>query len=201
MAEPDTPGSGGVQTLMPQEARDRLAEDAGTAAGAAQDSFEAVKDEAVTQFNAIKDEAQSQLANATDKAKGFAGEQKDAAGDQLGGVAAAITRVADELGDQPAVAGYARELAGGLQRVSDTVKNNNVDELLAMAEDFGRTQPVAFLGAAALAGFVASRFVLASANRRKATADTTNRSVDGDTGAASGPSNDTSTSPQLGGAS
>ena len=29
-----------------------------------------------------------------------------------------------------------------------------------MAEDFGRTQPVAFLGAAALAGFVASRFVL-----------------------------------------
>ena len=51
------------------------------------------------------------------------------------------------------------------------MKNRNVDELLAMAEDFGRTQPVAFLGAAALAGFVASRFVLSSANRRKASGD------------------------------
>jgi hypothetical protein len=34
-----------------------------------------------------------------------------------------------------------------------------------MAQDFGRKQPAAFIGAAALLGFVASRFVMASANR------------------------------------
>ena len=46
------------------------------------------------------------------------------------------------------------------------MRNRDVDDLIAMAEDFGRRQPVAFMGAAALAGFLASRFLLASAKRR-----------------------------------
>jgi len=54
-----------------------------------------------------------------------------------------------------------------MKRVSERMKTGNIDELVGIAEDFGRTQPVAFLGAAALAGFVASRFVLSSANRRQ----------------------------------
>jgi hypothetical protein len=48
-----------------------------------------------------------------------------------------------------------------------TIEDRDVDDLLGMTQDFGRRQPVAFLGAAALAGFVASRFALASAHRRE----------------------------------
>lgn len=156
-------------SILPKEAQDKVMSDAAGLASTAQEAVAGVKDEAVTQLGNLKEQAQTQLSDATEKAKSFAGEQKDAAGEQLSGVADAISKVASELKDQPQIAGYANELASGIKRVSDTVKNRNVDELLAMAEDFGRTQPVAFLGAAALAGFVASRFVLSSANRRKST--------------------------------
>jgi ElaB/YqjD/DUF883 family membrane-anchored ribosome-binding protein len=168
MDEPENspPGLEAVSRILPPGTQDQLSSDANDLADTAKQTLAAVKDEAAEQFDNIKAEAQDQLATATDKAKSFAGEQKDAAGEQLGSVASAISKVADELQDQPVVAGYAHDLADGIQRVSDTVKTRNVDELLAMAEDFGRSQPVAFLGAAALAGFVASRFVLSSANRR-----------------------------------
>jgi ElaB/YqjD/DUF883 family membrane-anchored ribosome-binding protein len=171
MSDPDNsiPGRATATSILPKEAQDRVMSDAADLASTAQEAVAGVKDEAVTQLGNLKDQAQTQLSDATEKAKSFAGEQKDAAGEQLSGVADAISKVASELQDQPQIAGYANELASGIKRVSDTVKNRNVDELLAMAEDFGRTQPVAFLGVAALAGFVASRFVLSSANRRKAT--------------------------------
>jgi hypothetical protein len=136
------PGVDAVSRMLPPVAQDKLRTDAQNLSDAAQQTVATVKAEASEQLGAIKEEAQSQFANA-------------------------ISKGADELQDQPVVAEYAHDLADGIRRVSDTVKNNNVDELLAMAEDFGRTQPVAFLGAAALAGFVASRFVLSSANRRK----------------------------------
>ena len=156
-------------SFLPKDAQEKVLSGAGDIAKAAKEAASSIKDEALSQFDVVKDQAQSQISEATDKAKSFAGEQKDAAGEQLSGVADAISKVAKELQDQPAIAGYANDLAGGIKRVSETVKSRNVDELLAMAEDFGRTQPVAFLGAAALAGFVASRFMLSSANRRKST--------------------------------
>ena len=169
--EDSLPGLATAASLLPEDAQGKVIADAAELTSTAKEAVESVKVEAVNQFGNLKEQAQSQFSDATEKAKSFAGEQKDAAGDQLSGVADAISKVANELQDQPAIAGYANELAGGIKRVSETVKNRNVDELLAMAEDFGRTQPVAFLGAAALAGFVASRFVLSSANRRKAASD------------------------------
>ena len=69
-------------------------------------------------------------------------------------------------GDQQTIARYARDLAQGLSRVGTELKRRDTDDLLGAAESFGRNQPVAFLGAAALTGFVASRFALASAQRR-----------------------------------
>ena len=56
-------------------------------------------------------------------------------------------------------------LADGASRISETVRDNDVDAILSMAQDFGRKQPAAFVGAAALLGFAASRFLLASAKR------------------------------------
>ena len=69
---------------------------------------------------------------------------------------------------------YVRMVADGAIKLTSTVRDNNVDDILAIAEDFGRKQPVAFMGAAALLGFVASRFMVASASRR---ADQTNSST------------------------
>jgi F0F1-type ATP synthase membrane subunit b/b' len=156
-------GSAGLG-LIPQEAQSEF----GAAKETLQDNIDTVRQHASEDVESLKAEAKSQIGAATDKAKGFAGDQKEMAATQLSGIAAAITKVAEELQrtDQSAVAGYARDLAGGVGKFADTVQNKNVDDLMGMAEDFGRKQPVAFLGAAALAGFVASRFALASAHRR-----------------------------------
>jgi F0F1-type ATP synthase membrane subunit b/b' len=157
-------GSGLTSNPLQQKAQTEF----GAAKETLQDNLDTVRQHASEDIESLKTEAKSQIGAATDKAKGFAGEQKDMAASQLSGIAAAITKVADELqqSDQGAVAGYARDLASGVGKFADTVQNKNVDDLMGMAEDFGRKQPVAFLGAAALAGFVASRFALASAHRR-----------------------------------
>lgn len=164
MSAQNTSGTGGAGSMGGDS---QLKADLDTMTDKAKDELAAVGEEAKSQFAELKHEAQDQIAAATEKAKGFAGEQKDLAANQLDGVASAISKVADELqGDQSAVAGYAQDLAGGIRKVSETVKGRNVDELMGMVEDFGRQQPVAFLGAAALAGFVASRFMMSSTQRR-----------------------------------
>ena len=114
----------------------------------------------------MKDAAAAQLGEAAEKARSFAGEHKDVAAAQIGGVSTALDKVADELAQDdhaaPA-ADYARKLAAETRRVSDTLRESSIDDLMGMAQRFGRRQPVAFLGAAALAGFVAGRFAMASA--------------------------------------
>lgn len=118
------------------------------------------------QAASLGEEALSQLDSATQQAKSMAAEQKDLLAEQLGGVSDALQKVADELdtGNESS-ARYVRLLADGAKQITSTVRDNDVDAILAIAQDFGRRQPVAFMGAAALLGFVASRFVLASATR------------------------------------
>ena len=55
------------------------------------------------------------------------------------------------------------------EKLSTSIRDNSIDELMSQAQDFGRRQPAVFLGAAALLGFAASRFLLASANRSNQT--------------------------------
>ena len=49
-----------------------------------------------------------------------------------------------------------------LSRFADKVKDKDLREIAGIAEDFGRRQPLAFLGLAAVAGLAASRFMMAS---------------------------------------
>lgn len=123
------------------------------------------------QVGTLKEEAASQLEDVTSKAKSLASEQKDLLSEQVGGIVEAIEKVAGELeGSDASSAGYVRMVADGAKKLSSTIKDNDVDSILHMAQDFGREKPVAFMGAAALLGFAASRFVLASASRKSAPA-------------------------------
>jgi hypothetical protein len=87
--------------------------------------------------------------------------------EQVGGVAEAIGKAASDLeqSNGPS-AQYARMIADNAEKLSSVIRDNDVDQLLGMAQDFGRRQPALFVGAAALLGFAASRFVLASSKRR-----------------------------------
>ena len=77
----------------------------------------------------------------------------------------ALNKVVGELDTSSPVTGYARNIANTVENYAVTVRDSSVDELIAMSQDFGRRQPAVFLGAAALLGFVASRFLVASSHR------------------------------------
>ncbi|KQU95184.1 hypothetical protein ASC89_21475 [Devosia sp. Root413D1] len=146
---------------------DRTRSDAAALTETAQSDLSHLGEEVKQQAAAIGDEAMTQLEGATEKAKGMAADQKDLLVAQLGGVSGALQKVAGEL-DSSGEAGsrYVRMLADGAEKLTSTVRDNDVDQIIGIAQDFGRKQPVAFMGAAALLGFVASRFVLASASRK-----------------------------------
>ena len=130
-------GSGNATSgLIPNELQQKAQTELGAATDAIKDNLDIVRQHASDDVQSLKEEAKGQLGAAADKAKGFAGEQKDMAATQLSGIAAAITKVADELSqtDQGAVAGYARDLAGGVSKFADTVQNKNVDELMGIVE-------------------------------------------------------------------
>jgi hypothetical protein len=156
---------------MPGE--DTLKRDARAVAEEAQSVAQDLKQEATAQVENLADQAKAQLSQATDKVRGLASEQKDLLAAQVGGVADAMERVASDLEtSNGASAHYARMIADNAEKLSSSIRDNSVDQLMSMAQDFGRRQPAAFIGAAALLGFAASRFLTASANRPAETAQT-----------------------------
>lgn len=156
-------------SVVPPKLQAQANQDLGALGETAQHDLDAVTQRAKDDARELGQHASEKIGEATDKAKSFASDQKSLAAGQINGVAAAITKVADELDgtEQQTVARYARDLAAGISSMGKTIEDRDVDDLMGMAQDFGRKQPVAFLGAAALAGFVASRFALASSHRRE----------------------------------
>ena len=172
MTNENSGGTSSVESTgsaLPTEVGQKAREEFHNVVDTAQGDLDAIKQRAADDVSELKHQAKDHIDAAADKAKSFAGDQKNLAADQLSGIAAAVGKVADELNasDQGTIGRYARDLANGLEKMSGTVKDREVDDLVGMAQDFGRTQPVAFLGAAALAGFVASRFALASSHRQQ----------------------------------
>lgn len=104
--------------------------------------------------------AQEHLQNAAQGAKAQANEQKDSAASSLGGFAGALRKAAKES-DGGQVNRMAEWAADGLERVSSTLRQKDMDGMLRDVQSFARQQPVAFFAAAVAAGFLASRFLKA----------------------------------------
>jgi len=113
----------------------------------------------------VMDEAGEIAGDAATRAKSFAEENKGKVAEQIDSLGSVLNKAADELenSNQPMIAGYARQLAGGVQSISTTVRDKGIEELFGMVGDFARRQPALFIGGAALLGFVASRFAVSSA--------------------------------------
>jgi hypothetical protein len=100
---------------------------------------------------------------AVQAARSLIGEQQQAAASGLGEFAGALRRAArDGNGADSPVARIAESAADNLQRFSDSLRDRDLDGLLRDAESFARRQPALFIGAAALVGFLAVRFLKAS---------------------------------------
>ena len=68
----------------------------------------------------------------------------------------------------PQAAGYIPSAAEGLEQASSAIQNRSVGELVDFVEDFARRNPAAFFGTSVLAGFVLSRFLKSTGERRSA---------------------------------
>jgi len=118
-------------------------------------------------LNQAKDAVSENKATVMGKVEETVVDQKNFAARQVGGIASALEKVGSELesGDQRDVGHFAKRIGRDIQAIAIDMEGRDLGEIAGMAEDFGRREPVAFLGAAALVGLVASRFLTASAKR------------------------------------
>jgi hypothetical protein len=130
-------------------------------------SFADLTDKVAEDVSAAKDTIRQGADTAVEKVKEAVSEHTSFGARQVGGVATALEKVGAELegSDQHEVGRYARQIGRSVRRVAKQIEGKNVGEIATIAEEFGRKQPLAFLGIAALAGLTASRFLTASAKR------------------------------------
>lgn len=81
------------------------------------------------------------------------------AADVLKAVADGARTLADQLKDPStaAAADALRKTGDGLDKAADTLREQDVDELVAKSRDYVKDNPAVTIGAAALAGFVLAR--------------------------------------------
>jgi uncharacterized phage infection (PIP) family protein YhgE len=92
---------------------------------------------------------------------------KDTAAQTVEQVADAVSRASDELHQQQqdGLADYASQLAAGITRFADTLRNRSIDDLIAETQSLARRNPTAFLLGSVGVGFALSRFLKASSQR------------------------------------
>jgi hemerythrin-like domain-containing protein len=152
------------QQFAQAKARQTLTTARSTSANAAAEASATVRETG----QRVVQEAQRLTSSAQEKGRSLLHDQQHFFASQLGGVAAALHRTAQQLGEeeQGGIAQYVDQAAAGLERFSHGLQDRDLSSLLHQVEDFARRQPVAFIGSAALLGFLAARFLKSSAERR-----------------------------------
>jgi hypothetical protein len=119
----------------------------------------------VEDVKAAKDELSSAAAA---KAEALAEQGKQAGYERGAGLADATRRAADDLEEtSPEIARHIRTAADSIESVANSLRERSVGELMQDASGFARQQPVAFFGAAVLAGFAIARWRRAGRARRR----------------------------------
>ena len=136
------------QTKPPESDLVQTARDAGAAA---QERLGDLRDAALSSL----DEAKS---TATEKA----GEAKAQAADEIARTARGLEAAAEEMEGSPLQQDLLREAADGLKQIAHAVEGKSIGTMAAELSEFGRQNPVAYLGGAALVGFALARFARAS---------------------------------------
>ena len=88
--------------------------------------------------------------------------QKTRAAETVGNLAESLRQAGSGMDSQLPVGGYMRRAADQLEDLSRTLQTKDVEELVSDVEDFARSQPALFLGAAFTAGLLAARFLKSS---------------------------------------
>jgi hypothetical protein len=147
-----------------QQAAQEMRGAAAKAGSQASEATSRLRDEVAGAASDVKAEAAAVVDAARERATGFAEQQKHVGAQHAESVARAVHRAADELQNtSPQIALYVREAASSVGQLAQTMRDRSMPDLVGEVESIARQQPVAFFGAAVLAGFALSRFVKSSA--------------------------------------
>jgi hypothetical protein len=114
-----------------------------------------------------KEQAGAYIEPLKEKALNLAEEKKQTGIEQIGRVAQAVHAAASQIEREiPQAATYIHRAAEGLEQASTAISNRSVGDMVDYVEDFARRNPAAFFGSTILAGFVLSRFLKSSSERR-----------------------------------
>ena len=115
-------------------------------------------------FDSAQEQTQALWRDAKESARSMLDEQKRSAASGIGDLAEALRTSARNLSstEQATVARLARSAADGLDQLSGALERRDLDGWVREAEAFARRRPIAFLGAAVTAGFLAVRFLKSS---------------------------------------
>jgi hypothetical protein len=128
-----------------------LVQTAREAGAAATERLSDVRDAALSSF----EEAKSAAAEKVEETKG------QAAG-EIARTAQGLEAAAKEMEGSPLQQDLLREAAAGLKQIAHAVEGKSIGAMAGELSEFGRQNPVAYLGGAALVGFALARFARAS---------------------------------------
>ena len=108
-------------------------------------------------LTSLADEARGRLDQVADQQKSFGA-------DQISGMSRAVKTAAGSLGGtSPQLARLVQGAAETLENVAGDIRSKSMTDIIDKLSAFGRRQPLAFFGAAAVAGFVLTRFLKSDA--------------------------------------
>lgn len=113
-----------------------------------------------------KEEGSRLLGTAGERVKDMAGEGKSGAADKLKDVAGFVRDAARQMDEKNlgSLSGYVHNAAERIETVSDSIRDQDIGELISQAQDFGRRNPTIFFAGAVVAGLLLSRFLKASSS-------------------------------------
>lgn len=104
---------------------------------------------------------------ATVQAKGQLDAQKEQAAGQLNAIRSALHESSESFRrhDQGGLASTIDTIADRVERVTHSLRDKSIDELLHDVEDYARREPALFLGGGLLVGLLGARFLKAKRPR------------------------------------
>ena len=143
-----------------------MADEATEAGGETPDIATGAKEKLRETAGQAREQAGRVVDQIREHAESFANEKKAAAAAQIGGLASALRKTAEELDRSEIPLGnYVERAAESLEDFSESIKERDFGDLLADLEGMARQYPAMFLGSAIIVGFMLVRFLKTSPPR------------------------------------
>lgn len=145
-----------------EHAVQKVSEKAGELKDRTRETVRTFADQARNQAGALFDRIRDQGGDAL-------AQRKDAAADGINDLALALQGAADKLHDEGkhGIAAYAEDFSKSIERVSQYIRDRDLNAVLDDASSFIRRRPALFFGGMFVAGLAAARFLKASRRARE----------------------------------